>query len=68
MEQYITIQGDTWDIIAKRVYGDEKKLDILMRNNMDLLQYVIFPAGVTVSIPEISSTEYQDWPAWRKSR
>ena len=25
-EAYRTIQGDTWDMIAKKVYGDEKYL------------------------------------------
>ena len=45
MKQYRTVQGDTWDLIAKKQYGDEKKLDILMMNNFSLLNYVIFPAG-----------------------
>ena len=26
-EAYRTIQGDTWDMIATKVYGDEKYLD-----------------------------------------
>ena len=27
---YVTKQGDTWDLIAKKVYGAEKYLDHLM--------------------------------------
>lgn len=30
MEQYTTVQGDTWDIIAKKVYGNEKYAGYLM--------------------------------------
>ena len=57
MKQYRTIQGDTWDLIAKKQYGDEKKLDILMMNNFSLLGYVVFPAGVLVDLPELPDEE-----------
>lgn len=67
MKQYKTIQGDTWDLIAKREYGDEKKLDVLMANNYDLLDYVVFPAGILVNIPEISKDDRQGLPDWRKA-
>lgn len=66
MDIYQTVQGDTWDMIAKKQYGDEKKMDILMMNNFQLLDYVVFPAGILVNIPELSSSEKQGWPEWRK--
>lgn len=66
MNTYTTIQGDTWDLIAKRVYGDEKKLDILMANNFSLLDYVVFPAGILVTIPDLGTEELQEWPEWRR--
>lgn len=66
MKQYKTIQGDTWDLIAKKQYGDEKKLDILMMNNFSLLDYVVFPAGIVVDIPELRDEEQQGWPEWRR--
>ena len=65
MKQYRTVQGDTWDLIAKKQYGDEKKLDILMMNNFSLLNYVIFPAGIMVDIPELPDEAQQGWPEWR---
>lgn len=65
MKQYRTVQGDTWDLIAKKQYGDEKKLDILMMNNFFLLNYVIFPAGILVDIPELPDEAQQGWPEWR---
>ena len=52
-------------MIAKKQYGDEKKLDILMMNNFSLLDYVVFPAGVLVDIPELPDEEQQGWPEWR---
>lgn len=67
MKQYETAQGDTWDLIAKREYDDEKKLDILMENNYNLLDYVVFPAGIMVNIPEISRDKRQGLPDWRKA-
>lgn len=66
MHQYITIQGDTWDLIAKKVYGDEKKLDFLMQHNFPLLDYTVFPAGIRLSVPELTADDRQDWPEWRK--
>lgn len=66
MDDYTTIQGDTWDMIAKKVYGDEKKLDVLMAANFDSLDYVVFPAGVAVNIPELDGQADSDLPEWRK--
>lgn len=66
MKEYQTIQGDTWDWIAKKVYGNEKRLDVLMENNQDLLDILIFPAGVILQIPEELPESAEDVPAWRK--
>ncbi|HIX25523.1 MAG TPA: tail protein X [Candidatus Lachnoclostridium avicola] len=66
VKEYRTIQGDTWDWIAKKVYGNEKRLDVLMENNQDLLDILIFPAGVTLQIPEELPESAEDVPAWRK--
>ena len=68
MREYITKSGDTWDIIAKEVYGDEIHLSFLMKNNGDLLTYFVFPSGVVVKIydlPEEVDEEDEDIPDWR---
>ena len=68
MREYITKSGDTWDIIAKEVYGDEMHLSFLMKNNGDLLTYFVFPSGVVVKIydlPEEADEEDEDIPDWR---
>lgn len=65
MEQYTTVQGDTWDIIARKVYGDEKYAGYLMENNKLLLEYMIFPGGITMDIPELTEETDPDLPIWR---
>lgn len=66
MEEYRTIQGDTWDMIAKKVYGAERHLDYLMANNFDLLDYFVFPAGVVIKVPELPAEVSEDLPSWRR--
>lgn len=65
MAQYITNAGDQWDIIAKNVYGDECKADILMAVNFPLLDIFQFDAGTTVECPELTETTRQALPPWR---
>jgi phage tail protein X len=69
MQTVKTIQGDTWDAIALRVYGNVLRAQDLMaaRENVRLLDYQIFPGGVTVATPEIEEgTATDDMPEWRK--
>ena len=66
MEEYGTIQGDTWDMIAKKVYGAERHLDYLMASNFELLDYFIFPAGIVVKVPELPAEISEDLPSWRR--
>lgn len=67
---YTTISGDTWDIIARKVYGREVLADHLMqaRQNVTLLDIQVFPAGVKVNAPEITEdiAYNNDLPDWRK--
>ncbi len=63
---YRTIQGDTWDMIAKKVYGNEKYLDYLMAHNFSLLDYFIFPAGIEICTPTLPAELGTDLPDWRK--
>lgn len=65
METYETVQGDTWDMIAKKVYGEEKYAGYLMESNRLLLDYMIFPGGVALSIPELTEEQDADLPIWR---
>lgn len=61
----ITIQGDTWDRLAKRAYGDELLCDVLMQANPAHLNTAIFSAGVQIVVPETEQTVRSAPPPWR---
>lgn len=61
---YTTIQGQTWDMISKEVYGTEMNAGRLMEANPKQLGAFIFPAGVVLNTPEIEEQEL-NLPPWR---
>ena len=67
MRKYTTIQGDTWDGIAFRVYegkGGEKLTTILIEANPTHINTVIFPAGIPLVIPEVYYPASKSLPPW----
>lgn len=50
---YITKQGDTWDIVARNVYGsdNEKLAGFLQTANTSYVSLLYFPAGIRLAIP-----------------
>ena len=63
---YTTRQGDTWDLIAHRIYGDVKYTGWLMQNNFPHLDIFVFDAGVVLQTPELPEEESQAaTPFWR---
>lgn len=65
MVEYITKAGDQWDIIAKNVYDDECKADILMAANFPLLDIFQFDAGTAVECPALTEAINATMPPWR---
>ena len=63
---YTTVQGDMWDSIAYNFYGDVKYIDLLLKNNLDLLDVYVFSAGTKVFIPELPEVYEDDIPEWRR--
>lgn len=64
---YTTKSGDTWDVIAKEVYGSESYTSYLMENNHDKISYFIFPAGVILKTPALPANEETiTFPEWRQ--
>lgn len=66
--KYTTVQGDMWDSIAKKVYSDEYLMHYLMDANPKQIATVIFPAGVTLTIPDIPVNSAVNLPPWRRSK
>lgn len=66
MKEYITQAGDQWDMIAKRVYGNELLTDILMENNPEYIDIYEFDAGTVIHCPEIEKAAAEELPPWRR--
>lgn len=62
---YTTVSGDTWDLIALKVYGGELKADWLMQNNLGLIHITRFDSGVVLSTPELPEEKSGDLPPWK---
>lgn len=62
---YITKSGDTWDMIAKEVYGSEYHADILMAANAAHIETFIFQAGVELSTPALEEERNGLLPPWK---
>lgn len=67
-KQYITKQGDQWDSIALSQYGSISYTDKLMMANGEYIGTYVFPAGITLEIPDLEETDVsQDMlPPWKR--
>lgn len=66
MREYITAQGDTWDLIALRVYGSEKYMTTLIEANPEYRETVFFSAGISLKVPEITAPIPSSLPPWKR--
>ena len=66
LDTYTTISGDTWDIVAYKVYGDEMYMDKLIKANIEHKDTYIFPAGVKLTLPEIDLEVSETLPPWKQ--
>lgn len=64
-ETYTTIQGETWDEIAYKVYGSEGYAALLMESNYPLLDILVFSAGTVLQTPELPERVDEELPPWR---
>lgn len=65
---YTTQQGDTWDAISLRVFGDERFMDRIIAKNQEHIDVAIFSAGITLKMPEVSieDIEHSNVAPWRR--
>ncbi|GAV21614.1 tail protein X [Carboxydothermus pertinax] len=66
MREYITVQGDTWDIIALKVYGSEMYMTKLIEANPEHRETVFFSANVKLKVPEIETPIPTTLPPWKR--
>lgn len=67
MRTYTTKQGDMWDVIAARELGSSSYMGPLIMANLSKCSYFVFPAGVTLVIPELEASNNASNPPWREA-
>lgn len=66
---YRTKSGDTWDGIAKEVYGDEMQADVLMAANRAYGEVFVFDSGIEITVPDIENRAVENnLPPWKKAK
>ncbi len=65
-DTYTTRQGDTWDSVAFRLWGEERLFDQLMRANPAHLDVLVFAAGVVLAVPTVQIPQTLELPPWMR--
>ena len=66
MNKYTTIQGDMWDGIAKKVYGTETAMNVLLDANPEHIGTVVFSTGIVLDVPNYTAPTPDLLPPWRR--
>lgn len=66
MREYVTVQGDTWDIISLKAYLSEKYMDKLIDANSIHRETIFFSAGITLQVPDLIITQPNNLPPWKR--
>ena len=67
MTSYTTIQGDMWDLIAYKVYGNERYINLLLEANQKHRNTPTFFAGVVLTCPDVPADSLTEFlPPWRR--
>lgn len=62
---YRTVQGDSFDAAAFRLWGDEHLAHALMAANAAHADVLVFPAGVELTVPDVTpETRAAHLPPW----
>lgn len=66
-KKYITIQGDMWDSIAYKLFGNANYANALMAANTDYIDVYIFSSGIELTVPDIETTvSGEHLPPWKQ--
>jgi phage tail protein X len=68
MISYTTQQGDMWDSISHKLYGDVKFTDVLINANPEFRYVYIFSEGIVLSVPDVEERiTADDLPPWKRA-
>lgn len=66
-EEYITRDGDTYDLLAIAFYNDEKKASYIIQANENYIGTLVFEAGIILRVPILDETDVPETlPPWRR--
>ncbi|KQI69380.1 hypothetical protein AN189_02845 [Loktanella sp. 3ANDIMAR09] len=73
--EHRTVQGDRWDLLAYRYYGDASRMSVILDANRSLfldpirMPPLILPSGLTLIIPVLDddAQEATDLPPWKRA-
>lgn len=68
LKTYTTISGDMWDKIAHEQMGSVLYMDQLMKANVGYATFFVFPAGITLTIPDTVQRVSMELPPWKRGR
>lgn len=65
---YTTTQGDRWDTIANKAYGDPFKVTPIIEANKGLAIDEVLPSGITIVVPilERPALDKSLLPPWKR--
>jgi phage tail protein X len=63
---YRTVQGDTWDGIAFKLYKSEQLMTLLINANPDHAGTVVFSGNVILVVPDKPLDASETLPPWRR--
>ncbi|VVD98219.1 hypothetical protein PCO31110_01999 [Pandoraea communis] len=64
---HITTEGERWDQLANRYYGDPLAYEAIVAANPHVLLAPMLPSGLRLSIPVIEQTDLsEDLPPWMR--
>lgn len=65
--EYLTSEGDTFDIIAFKEYQDEKLSSYIIQANLEYVDTLIFEQGIKILIPILNIINIpESLPPWRR--
>jgi phage tail protein X len=68
--EYVSKQGDRWDIIAMKAYGDASLINGLIESNASVVISPIIPLGTRIIVPILESGDIQIdselLPPWKR--
>lgn len=65
--EYITKEGDRWDLIAYEFYGDPYMYEPIVVANPEVSLVPVLPSGIKLKVPVIDLKEtIEELPPWKR--